>query len=204
MPPTLATPFLGVDPSAVRVGPKGLLLGISHHLESQGLTLNAPPVILSAFQDADRFTPQTAKRYALLADRCPLVSAVGVGLSAEPIPGVRGLSLPEGDSLGGEWVVVVIGTHFMGALIAKDLGDSGPDRNRRFAFTLTHEPTTVLAAARSILQRVDPSHQSIPQYRMTEVPPPPLGPDRSTDPRLREETSPSRAAISEKVMHQGV
>ncbi len=167
LPPTLATPFSGLDPSTVRTGPKGLLLGVSHHLESQGLTLKMPPVILSAFQKADQFTPHTARRYARLAARCPLVGAVGVGLPAEPIPGVRGVSLPEDDPLGGEWVVAVIGTHFTGALIAKDLGDSGPDRDRRFAFTLTHDPETVLAAARSILRRVDPTYRGAPRYRMT-------------------------------------
>jgi hypothetical protein len=54
-------------------------------------------------------------------------------------------------------VVVIVGTHYAGALIAKDLGDSGPDRDRRFAFTLTHNHDTVLKAARSLLERVIPA-----------------------------------------------
>ena len=54
----------------------------------------------------------------------------------------------------GEWVIAVVGAHYAGALIAHDLGDTGPDRDRRFAFILTHDYATVLAAARSLLDRV--------------------------------------------------
>ena len=169
-PDTLLTPFSGVDPSLVRVGPKGFLLGLSHHLESQGITLSTPPVVIGAFQEARHLTEYTALRYERLAARCPLVAAVGIGLPAEPIPGVRGVSLPIDDPLKGEWVVAVIGTHFTGALIAKDLGDSGPDRDRRFAFTLTHDAVAVLAAARSILQRVDPTRSGA--KRTVTAPPP--------------------------------
>ena len=159
LPTTSVTPFSLVDPSTVRIGPKGLLLGISRHLENQGLALGNPPVVLGAFQEARRFTADTAVRYACIASRCPLVAALGVGLSSEPIPGVRGVALPSNDPLRGEWVVVIVGTHYAGALIAKDLGDSGPDRDRRFAFTLTHNHDTVLKAARSLLERVLPAPQ---------------------------------------------
>jgi EAL domain-containing protein (putative c-di-GMP-specific phosphodiesterase class I) len=141
---TPSTPFACLDGTPLRVAPKGLLLGISEHLEHQGLALEMPPVVLGAFQEADRFTPTTASRYAGLAERCPLVGALGFGLAPEPIPGVRGMSLPIDDPLRGEWAVVVVGTHYAGALIAKDLGDSGPDRDRRFAFALTHQVDIVL------------------------------------------------------------
>jgi hypothetical protein len=152
--PTPASPFALVDPAAVRVGTKGSLLGISHHLENQGLALETPPVVLGTFQDARHFTPDTARRYARLAARCPLVAAFGVALPEAPVAGVRGADLRDNDPLQGEWVVAVVGTHYAGALIAKDLGDLGPDRERRFAFVLTHDHETVLAASRSLLERV--------------------------------------------------
>jgi DICT domain-containing protein len=69
------------------------------------------------------------------------------------------VALPSNDPLRGEWVVVIVGTHYAGALIAKDLGDSGPDLDRRFAFTLTHNHDTVLTATRSLLERVIPAPQ---------------------------------------------
>jgi EAL domain-containing protein (putative c-di-GMP-specific phosphodiesterase class I) len=152
--PTPKNPFSLLEPSTIRTGPKGMLLGISQHLENQGLALETPPVVFGAFQDARHFTPQTADRYAQLAARCPLVTALGADLPPEPVAGVRGASLGPDDALRGEWVVVVVGAHYAGALIAQDLGDSGPDRERRFAFSLTHDHETVLAAARSLLSRV--------------------------------------------------
>jgi hypothetical protein len=53
---------------SVRVGRKGLLLDLSRHIESQGQHLNPAPVVLSAFQTAERFTSTTATRYQKLAD----------------------------------------------------------------------------------------------------------------------------------------
>ena len=152
--PIPVSPFSLIDPSAVRIAPKGILQGISQHLEHQGLALETPPVVLGAFQEARHFTSGTAHRYSRLAARCPVVAALGVDLPIAPILGVRGVSLSADDTLRGEWVVTVVGAHYTGALIAQDLGDTGPDRDRRFAFTLTHGHDTVLAAARSLLERV--------------------------------------------------
>jgi DICT domain-containing protein len=58
--------------------------------------------------------------------------------------------------LAGEWTVVVVGSHYAGALIAKDLGDTGPERDRRFEFLVSHDRTLVLDAARSLLSRLVP------------------------------------------------
>ena len=52
--------------------------------------------------------------------------------------------------------MVVVGPHYTGALIAKDLGDSGPDLERRFLFALTQDSETVLSAARILLGRIKP------------------------------------------------
>jgi hypothetical protein len=74
--------------------------------------------------------------------------------------------------------VVVIGTHYAGALIAQDMGDSGPDRDRRFAFNLTHDHETVLAAARSLLTRVIAT-SAFPDVDLDGVLPDGILPDRS-------------------------
>ena len=153
--PAGLTPFELLDPRRVRVGSKGLLLSISRHIEQQGSTLDTPPLVLSAFQDVSRFTPATGRRYGALAARCPLVVALGAGMTAHPVPGVRGTDLDARDQLRREWTVVVVGTHYSGALIARDLGDSGPDLQRRYLFALTHDHDTVVAAARILLGRID-------------------------------------------------
>jgi EAL domain-containing protein (putative c-di-GMP-specific phosphodiesterase class I) len=155
--PSVSTPFAGIDETKSRIGEKGLLLGISHQLESQGLNLPNPPVVISAFQGAKNFTPDTARRYSELATRCPLVAALGVGLEHDPASGVRGIAISPTDPLRGEWAVAVVGTHYLGALIARDLGDDVAESHRRFSFVVTHDHETVLAAARSLLERVSSS-----------------------------------------------
>jgi EAL domain-containing protein (putative c-di-GMP-specific phosphodiesterase class I) len=148
------TPSDLIDPRRLRIGSKGLLLGISRHIEQQGLGLETPPIVLAAFQDSARFTAATGRRYLQLAERCPLVVALGAGMQPDPVKGVRGAALATRDQLRGEWTVVVVGPHYAGALIARDLGDSGPDLERRYLFTLTHDHDTVLAAARLLLARM--------------------------------------------------
>jgi hypothetical protein len=138
----------------IKIARKSLLLAMSHHIEHQALALDIPPVVLSAFQTAERFTPHTIKRYTVLAERCPFVGALAVGLPAEPAPRVRATSLDPGDRLAGEWTVVIAGAHYGGALIARDLGDDGPDADRRFEFVLTHDRDLVLAAGRSLMRRI--------------------------------------------------
>lgn len=140
----------------IRSASKGLLLPMSHHLENHALGTTAAPVLLSAFEDAGHFTPATATRYERLTRHCAFVAALGAGMSPAPVTGVRGASLAADDRLAGEWVVVVVGPHFSGALIAKDLGDTGPDRDRRFEFVITYERDLVLNAARSLFDRIAP------------------------------------------------
>jgi EAL domain-containing protein (putative c-di-GMP-specific phosphodiesterase class I) len=154
-PPIPVTPFAMIEGREhLRIGRKGLLLGLSRHIETQGLALPTPPVVLGAFQTAARFTTATATRYSGMAARCPLVAALGLGLAPSPAPGVHGAALSPTDPLVGEWTVTVVGSHYSGALIARDLGDDGPEHDRRFEFVVTHDRDLVLGAARSLMSRI--------------------------------------------------
>jgi EAL domain-containing protein (putative c-di-GMP-specific phosphodiesterase class I) len=136
------------------ISTKRLLLPLSHTLEQRGLEMILPPLLLATFQHLRHFTPATRRRYAELAVRLPFVCALGAGMSSHPASGVRGAALDDADPLVGEWTVVVLGAHFAGALIARDLGDRGPDRDRRFSYVVTHNRELVVAAARSMVGRV--------------------------------------------------
>lgn len=152
------TPFSVVEAARpVGEATKGLLLPMSHHLEERAHRIGEGAVILSAFQEAKHFTPATVRRYEALARRASLVAAFGVGLPVEPVHGVRGARLDADDALAGEWSVVVIGPHFAGALVGRDLGDTDrPDRDRRFAFATIYDRGLVIAAARTLLSRIAP------------------------------------------------
>lgn len=56
----------------------------------------------------------------------------------------------------GEWDVIVVGAHFAAALVARDLGDTGPDPDRRFDFAATHDRALVIEAAATLLARISP------------------------------------------------
>jgi len=129
---------------------------MSRLLEDNGLDADEPIVLIGCFQDVRHFTPHTRRRFAHLADTATFVGALGAGMPADPAPGVRGGELAGDDPLRGEWNVVAIGPHFAGALVARDCGDSGPDRHRRFDYTITHDRELVIQAANTLLGRLAP------------------------------------------------
>ncbi|MCW2995010.1 MAG: diguanylate cyclase, partial [Conexibacter sp.] len=152
------TPFAVVEAARETAeATKRLLLPMSHHLEHRAMRIGEGAVILSAFQEARHFTKATVRRYEALARRSSLVAAFGVGLSEEPVHGVRGARIEADDPLAGEWSVIVLGPHFAGALVARDLGDvDRPDGDRRFVFATVYDRDLVIAAARTLMARIAP------------------------------------------------
>jgi EAL domain-containing protein (putative c-di-GMP-specific phosphodiesterase class I) len=167
---------LGVTPRAVptspvelvhgrrglRVGRKDVLLSVSRALEAQALELGDHAVVVAAFQDARHFTRATYTRYRRLAARAAFVAALGVGMSAVPAPGVRGASLDPDDVLRDEWNIAVLGPHYAGALVARDLGDRASDRERRFEFVLTFDRDLVVDVAAALISRVASGSEAPP------------------------------------------
>ena len=157
-PAAEGTPFGVVSESlGPRVGDKRLLLALSRQLEAEAENLGGEAVVLATFQEASFFTPATRERYSALARSSALVGALGVGMSEDPAPSVRGGRIAPDDPLRGEWDVVVVSPHFAGAFVARDLGDRGPDLDRRFEFCLSYDREIVLRAARILLDRVVPA-----------------------------------------------
>lgn len=162
-----ATPWDLVEGSdTIRVASKDMLLPMSELIEQYPVPTSERPVLLAAFQHARNFSPATILRYADLATTATFVGALGEGLSKEPAPGVRGGSVAPGHALCGEWTVVNAGPHYTSALIAHDLGDSGPESDRRFRYVITHDRTTVLSAAASLLRLIQAP--DTPQRRATD------------------------------------
>ncbi|WP_433832941.1 sensor domain-containing phosphodiesterase [Actinoplanes sp. CA-015351] len=150
-----ATPFQLVSAGhRIRHAPKHLLVPLSKTLELMALHASVPPVLLAAFEHVRFFRPATSRRFTTLAEHLPFVAALGVDITAEPATGVRGGHLAVGDPLASEWTVVVLGAHTAAALIARDLGDTGTDADRQFAFAVTYDRALVTAAAHSMVGRL--------------------------------------------------
>ncbi|SDF84462.1 PAS domain S-box-containing protein/diguanylate cyclase (GGDEF) domain-containing protein [Blastococcus aurantiacus] len=135
---------------------KSLLIELSKQLEREAMRLGETCVVAATFQEARHFTPSTIQRYRDLVERTGFVCALGEDLPAEPLPGVRGATLDPSDPVRGEWDVVVLSPHFSAALLARDLGDDGPDLERSFEYALTYDRGTVIRAAHALLTRVVP------------------------------------------------
>ncbi|RBY81009.1 diguanylate cyclase domain-containing protein [Blastococcus sp. TF02A-26] len=140
----------------LRQAPKALLIELSKQLEREAMRMGQTCVVAATFQEARHFTPSTTQRYRDLVERTAFVCALGEGLPEEPLPGLRGATLADGDAVRGEWDLAVLSPHFSAALLARDLGDDGPDAERRFEYALTYERDTVVRAASSLLARVAP------------------------------------------------
>ncbi|MET0763844.1 MAG: diguanylate cyclase [Blastococcus sp.] len=155
--PTDASPFACLpDTVPLRRSAKSLLIELSKQLEREAMRLGDTCVVAATFQEARHFTPSTIQRYRDLVERTGFVCALGEDLAVEPLPGVRGATLSPEDPVRGEWDVVVLSPHFSAALLARDLGDEGPDLERSFEYALTYDRDTVIRAAHALLTRVAP------------------------------------------------
>ncbi|MGQ7296170.1 diguanylate cyclase domain-containing protein [Quadrisphaera sp. KR29] len=201
------SPFALLPPSTeLRQAPKKLLVELSKQLEREAMRAGSTCVVASTFQEARHFTPATTGRYRDLVERTAFVCALGEDLPAEPMPGVRGATLSPEDPVRGEWDVVVLAPHFSAALLARDLGDTGPDAQRRFEYALTYERSTVAAAGRSLLARVvaqDLSRATGPEGGAEEGPRPPAGPGRGRGP-ARAEARQGSGEVDESVLRRAL
>ena len=148
------TPFSVVSACRPTIrSPKDLLLPLSLHLERRSQAAE-PGVLLACFQHVRHFTPATRRRYEELTRSTVLTAALGLDMPALPAADVRGGRLGTDDPLRGEWNVIVVGPQFASALVARDLGDDGPDPQRRFDAVITHDRELVIKAALTLVSRV--------------------------------------------------
>ncbi|MEX5720359.1 diguanylate cyclase domain-containing protein [Geodermatophilus maliterrae] len=159
------------DDVPLRRAPKALLIELSKQLEREAMRLGETCVVAATFQESRHFTVSTTQRYRDLVGRTGFVCALGEDLPVEPLPGLRGAHLDPADPVRGEWDVAVLSPHFSAALLARDLGDDGPDLERTFEYALTYERTTVSHAASSLLSRVAPRTGAAPETAPAAVPP---------------------------------
>jgi diguanylate cyclase (GGDEF)-like protein/PAS domain S-box-containing protein len=154
---TATSPFAHLPEDVVlRRAPKRLLVELSKQLEREAMRLGETCVVAATFQYNQHFTVSTAQRYRDLIERVGFVCALGEGLPVEPVPGLRGAPLEPHDPIVGEWDIAVLSPHFGAALLARDLGDTGPDMDREFEYALTYQRDVVTRATHELLLRVAP------------------------------------------------
>lgn len=149
------TPFTLVRAALpVRRAGKSQLLSVAVHLEEQAVAWSDGPVVLSTFQDGEDVDVSTTARYSRLADQGSFVAALRPGGALSVGAGVRSAMLPAGHRLGDEWSVVVVGPHYAGALVARQVA---ADPAEGYDYVVTHRRDLVVEAGRSLLRHVSPT-----------------------------------------------
>jgi EAL domain-containing protein (putative c-di-GMP-specific phosphodiesterase class I) len=155
VPAPPGTPFELIGRVATpRVSKKRLLIEMSKQLEIEALEIGETAIVTASFQQASFFTSATSDRYEKLGRGTALVVALAEGIAREPAPLVRGVALEPTDPLRGEWTIAVVAPHFAACLSARDLGDNGPQMDRRFDYVLTFDRALAVAATEAMLTRV--------------------------------------------------
>ncbi len=126
---------------------------IARYLEEQ-VDANGPPaVLLVSFALGTTIDRRSRERLGGLAARSAFTVALGDDLDPIAGPGLRCSALQPDDPMSADWNVVVLGPHYCGAVVARELGDA----RQRFAFAVTHERELVWRVARAFLRRLEPA-----------------------------------------------
>lgn len=139
-----------------RIASKRMMRAFSRQLENVASVMGETGVAISTFQSARFFNERAREQYRFIAENIALVGVIGAGIDEEPVPGVRGASIEENDPLADEWAVCIISPHFCAALVARDLGDKGPEMDRRFSYCLTYDDELVASATQMMIERIAP------------------------------------------------
>ncbi|MCX6471328.1 MAG: EAL domain-containing protein [Corynebacteriales bacterium] len=127
----IATLGSGFEEAAARDGTIGLIL----------LSIHLPEL----------FTATAAARFAELAESNTLVGVVGAGTALPD--GVRGAHI---QPLREHVALAVVDPDGSTAVVARNLGDTGPVGDRRYEWAITHDEREVAGIARALLRRLAP------------------------------------------------
>jgi len=133
---------------------KRMLMRISSVLEHRALSNGAPSVLLACFQDGRQLPSETLTHYGDLAQKASFTAIFGAHMAKVMLPAVHMVDLAPDNTLCHEWNVIVVGPNYTGALVARDLGETGEDRHRRYDHIVTHDRDLVVEAARSLLSGI--------------------------------------------------
>jgi EAL domain-containing protein (putative c-di-GMP-specific phosphodiesterase class I) len=155
-PLTATTPFRVAEKSEnSRYATRDVMEALSRELEEIGIKADEPTALLTTFQHVRFFNGATRRRYGEMADEGIFTAAFAEGMPPRPTPRVRGCALPADDPLVGEWNVIVIGSQFAGGVFARIATTDGDEV--QFELITSRDRNVVLAAARPLLQRLQPA-----------------------------------------------
>ncbi|KQR96291.1 hypothetical protein ASG12_19085 [Williamsia sp. Leaf354] len=158
-PPPLQAPVDILDRLPTQVIDYTTIMRVFDTVTSLGDQLITPGCMVVAVQNADAFQARFGHQYAEFARKHTLVGVVGAG--EFDVPGVRG---PIGPNVGfpRQFALAILTQNYAATIVARDLGDSGPLAQRRYAWYYTHDRSAVRDVARCITSRLAPRSSPTP------------------------------------------
>ena len=154
----LATPADVLERLPRQVTTYATIAGVLDSITSIGDELITPGCIVVAVQNQSSFVDRFAFRYEELAAKHTLVGVVGVaGLD---VPGVR-VAGPADPGFDDQFAVAILTQTTAATVVARDLGDSGPLQDRRYAWYFTHSRSAVRDVARCLVSRLAPDEPAV-------------------------------------------
>jgi EAL domain-containing protein (putative c-di-GMP-specific phosphodiesterase class I) len=144
------TPFDAIAGRPLSRAAADLLLPLSRQVAFGETHLSEPAMVIHLVPGPDLFDPADQQELTRLAARGVIAGALGRGVPAIPVPGVRRTDVHD-PTLDGQWTLLALSPSAAGALIARAVPDS-PE----FEYTITHDRRRVVTAARCLFRRFGP------------------------------------------------
>ncbi|MBJ7291418.1 EAL domain-containing protein [Williamsia sp.] len=132
----------------------GTIANVLDTINSFGEDLITPGCVVVAVQNRSSFVDRYAFRYEDLAAKHTLVGVLGA--PDLNVPGVR-VAGPDDPGFDDQFAVAILTQTTAAAIVARDLGDSGPLAQRRYAWYFTHSRSAVRDVARCLVSRLAPN-----------------------------------------------
>lgn len=133
-----------------------ILERIARRLEEEMPNIGESAVLLASFDDVRPFEGEIKAAYERHGRRAALVAVAGAQIEMDPGKGVRGVHLDRNDLMLDQWVVIVLGPYFAGAMAARSL-DAATPQGEKFEYVLTYERDLVIEMAESFVARIAPA-----------------------------------------------
>ncbi|MFY9487374.1 MAG: EAL domain-containing protein [Solirubrobacterales bacterium] len=140
----------------VCVASRRMLVSLMRRIEQVADVAGPTGILIGSCQNFDRIDDATRQHYRALARSMAMVGVIGAGAPDESFSGIRTSVLDADDRLTNEWIVCVVSASHGAAVIARDLGDDGPELDRRYSFCMTHNQELATAATRQLIERMMP------------------------------------------------
>ncbi|MCW2642934.1 MAG: Phytochrome-like protein cph2 [Dactylosporangium sp.] len=154
VPPAQATPYEVLTQARQPAsGTAQMLEQIADGLARRCAVDPEPPAVIVSLPSRKPLPDALLDRLTQIAPNTSFLTVITARPPAEPVPGIRFVSLPATDPLAKEWSLAIAGPYFYAFLTARDSGQA--QEPFRYSHVLTYDRDLVLQGARALLSRLD-------------------------------------------------